>query len=115
MSEDDGSWVVGEVTVYDSSCQFRLFWWQDFLELTELTDDAKNSHRAYAAWKKLLEDHVRPKSKLDYHILRNAVGYFFRNPNPYVHKDVVKQILASYKPESAHLDKAALIAKAEKL
>jgi len=115
MSQEDGVWVVGEVSVYDSSSQFRRFWWKDFLELTELTDDAKNSHRAYAAWKKLLEDNVRPKSKLDYHILRNAVGYFFRSPNPYVHKDVVKQILGAYQPESTDVDKAALIAKAEKL
>ena len=26
MSQDDGVWVVGEVSVYDSSSQFRRFW-----------------------------------------------------------------------------------------
>lgn len=115
MSLEDGEWAVGEVTVYDSSSGFRRFWWRDFLELTELTDDAKNSHRAFAAWKDLLEKHVRPKSKTDYHFLRNDVGLFFRSPNPYVHKDVVKQILGAYKPENSQLDMASLIAKAEKL
>ena len=115
MSREDGVWVVGEVSVYDSSSEFRRFWWKDFLELTELTDDAKNSHRAHAAWKKLLEDQVRPKSKMDYHILRNSVGYFFRSPNHYVHKEVVKQLLGSYKPENAELDMPSLVEKAEKL
>ncbi len=115
LSQEDDKWLVGEVSIYDSSSQFRRFWWKDFLELTELTDDAKNSQRAYSAWKKLLEDHVKPKSKLDYHILRNTIGYFFRSPNHYVHKEAVQQLLGNYKPESAVLDKASLIAKAEKL
>ena len=115
MSLEDGEWAVGEVTVYDSSAGFRRFWWRDFLELTELTDNAKNSQRAFAAWKDLLEKHVRPASKADYHLLRNDIALFFRSPNPYVHKDVVKRVLGSYKPESAQLDMASLIVKAEKL
>ncbi len=115
LSQEDGEWTVGEVSVYDSSSDFRQFWWREFLELTELTNNAKNSHRAHLAWKELLEKHVRPHSKADYNILRNDIGYFFRSPNPYVHKDVVKQILGAYKPENVELDMAALTAKAEKL
>src|SRR5207249_2362537 len=40
---------------------------------------------------------------------------YFRNPQAYVHKEAVKSLLRSYKPEDAKLDMAPLIAKAEKL
>jgi hypothetical protein len=115
LSKEDGAWTIGEVSIYDSSSEFRRFWWHDFLELTELTDDAKNSHRALAAWKELLEKQVKPVSKVDYHILRNNVGFFFRSPHAYNHKKFVKQILGAYQPESKELDVAALKTKAEKL
>src|SRR6185503_13621739 len=38
LSQEDGEWTIGEISIYDSSSEFRRFWWHDFLELTELTD-----------------------------------------------------------------------------
>jgi hypothetical protein len=111
----DGKWEVGEVSIYDSNSTVSRFWWDDFLELTELTNDARNSQRAYAAWKSMLEVVVKPKSKLDYHILQNMVGYYFRSPNNYIHKDAVASLLGSYKPEDPSLNVVALRDRAEKL
>jgi hypothetical protein len=115
LTKTKKGWEIGEVTLYDSTAPISRFWWHDFLELLELTTDAKNSHTAHAAWKHLLETSVKPKSKADYHILRNMVGYHFRNPQPYVHKDVVDSMLRKYKPEDPNLDMEPIIAKAQKL
>jgi hypothetical protein len=115
LTKTADGWEIGELSIYDSNSPISRFWWHDFLELLEVTDDARNSHRAHAAWKNLLETTVRPKSMVDYYILRNMVGYYFRNPQAYVHKEAVKSLLRSYKPEDTTLEMSSIIAKAEKL
>ena len=104
LSSFDGAWNADEVSIYDSNAQISRFWWQDFLELAELTDDARNSQRAFTAWKRLFESDVKPVSKLDYQILCNDVGVMFRRSTSYDHKDAVKQILGTYVPQNPNLD-----------
>jgi hypothetical protein len=115
MTKTDGQWAIGEVSIYDSNSVISRFWWHDFLELVEMTDDASNSQRAYAAWRDFIEKEIRPTSKADSHILRNAVGCYFRNKQPYVHGNAVAAILSSYTPENPNLNMPSLAGKAQKL
>ena len=115
MVKKDDAWTVEDVTIYDSNSTISRFWWHGFLELTETTNDASNSKRAYAAWREFIDKEVRPISKQDSHILRNAIGMYFRNKQPYVHADAVTAVLANYTPEHADLEMNTLSEKALKL
>ncbi|MEO5917912.1 MAG: hypothetical protein ABIS50_27005 [Luteolibacter sp.] len=100
----DQEWEFTEISIYDNNSSLSTFWWSDFLELVELTNDSSNSQRAYAAWKRMLEQRVKHVSESDYHILRNALGFHFKNTKSYVHKDLVDTLLGSYSASSPNLD-----------
>ncbi len=115
LTEENGVWEIGAVSLYDSNSVISKFWWHDFLELAELTDDDSNSKRAYAAWKDFIDKTIRPTSKADALIAKNSIGGIFKSKQPYVHSDVVDAVLTNYVPENPALDMKAIAAKAQKL
>lgn len=104
MDSAGKAWEFGAISIYDNNSTIAAFWWRDFLELTELTTDATNSQRAYDAWQKLLKQHVKPTSPADYHNLRSAVAFRFRNDPAYDHEKFVQALLDNYQASNSDLD-----------
>lgn len=109
---DSGNPVFSEILVFDSNTRIAQFWWRNFLELGELTNDGTNSQRAYAEWKRFLEQNVKKKSEADFISLRNALAFHFRTSPTYSHKEVCDMLLKNYPPASSDIDIKDLHAKA---
>lgn len=112
MDCDGDQPAFSEILIFDSNSRIAQFWWRDFLELAELTNDGTNSQRAYGEWKKFLDHNVKKQSEADYIALRNALAFHFRSSPTYVHKDVCDMLLKNFHASSPQLDVKDLHAKA---
>lgn len=92
------------ISIYDSNAQIARYWWDDFLELEELTSDENNTKRAFKEVEKLLRRKVSKKYKADYTILRNNAVGFFKTRDSFNVDEFVSYVIGDYKPEDPELD-----------
>jgi hypothetical protein len=115
LEEENGEWIFDDISVYDSNSTIAKFWWSDFLELSEQTNDQANSKRAYDAWMTLLTKRLKQKYPADFLFLKSGIQFQFQTRPEYDHEAVVSSTLDHYQPANPSLDVAKLAAAARAL
>lgn len=95
---------LGDINIYDSNASIARYWWDDFLELDELTSDENNTKKAFNEVDKLLRRKVGTKHKADYTILRNNSVGFFKTKDSFNVDDFLDYVIGDYEPEDQELD-----------
>ncbi|KAA0560736.1 hypothetical protein F0342_21480 [Bacillus sp. CH30_1T] len=92
-----------EIVVTDTNPKISTFWAQDFLELTEISDDDKNTKDSFNQIEKVLLRNVNSVSKTDYTELRNSLVGYYRNNLSFNFENMVQHVIGDYEPESEKL------------
>lgn len=94
---------LGEVDVYDSNKTLSKYWWDTFLELTELRTDAFNTKEA-CQWtiKKITQ--IKRLSLDDYKSLRNATIVAFKQDGSMDYLDFIKNTIESYQSDKQEVN-----------
>ena len=104
-----------KILTYDASSKKAAYWWKNFLELSEVRDDIKNTKTAYDAIKKDIIEPLRRKHKQDYLCLRNATIAYFRAESDFDINHYKDVIVGNYKPFDNFLNIEDIKTKIEKL
>jgi hypothetical protein len=100
VAEDE----LGDINIFDSNITIARYWWDDFLELEELTSDENNTKKAFNEVEKLLRRKVGRKYKADYTILRNNAVGFFKTRDSFNVDDFLSYVIGDYEPENPELN-----------
>lgn len=91
------------------------YWWKDFLELEEVTNDENNTKRAFHSVEHMLATRLKRKYPSDYTYLRNNLIGYFRTQKRFSFVDLQRNVFGSYKPDDSSLDITKLVAEIAKL
>jgi hypothetical protein len=87
--------IPSEIFVYDTNSAPASYWWNDFLELKQVRDDAYNTRLASTEVLKVVNG-LKSKSLSDYTILRNSVISAFKQNATMKYDDFVENIFGRY-------------------
>lgn len=115
VSYFDYKFEYTKILTYDANSKKAAYWWKNFLELSEVRDDIKNTKTAYDAIKKDIIEPLRRKHKQDYLCLRNATIAYFRAESDFDINHYKDVIVGNYKPFDNFLNIEDIKTKIEKL
>jgi hypothetical protein len=108
-------YLLEEIIVSDTKAKISSFWYEDFLDLKELTSDESNTSKAFTAIENVLSTYVKKKSSKDFTDLRNnLVGYFQTKPS-FKFEDMVEYVIGEYTPDNQEISISTLKEKINKL
>jgi hypothetical protein len=94
--------IPKEVFIYDTNYKPSLYWWNDFLELKEVRNDAHNTREASSEVIKVI-NRIKKDHPADYTILRNAVISSFKQTKEFRYSDFLQNNFLDYEPEDKSL------------
>jgi hypothetical protein len=94
---------IESVVVYDTNTTMAKYWWQSFLELTEVYTDKHNTTTAFNAMDKEVFTKMKKKHPQDYMHLRNSMVRYFRANEDFDMKDFLDNAIGDYKPYDQEL------------
>jgi hypothetical protein len=112
LSEKHG---IQTVHVGDTNSTIAVYWWKDFLELTEKRTDSSNTKTAFAVFDTFLGKTLRKDYPRDYPILFNEVLRRFRRNQPFKARQFLNEVFDNYRPSHNNLDVPDLKRKAASL
>ncbi len=74
------------------------YWWNDFLELTPLTNDETNTQTAFRAVDSTINRVIRDMAPYDHTILRNTFVSYFKNRDHLDYDQMVHDIMDNFTP-----------------
>lgn len=89
----------GNVDVYDSQHKIALYWWQEFIELTELRSDAFNTEKACEETIKKLR-YLKRISEHEFLVLRSATISAFKQEGTMDYYQFVDDTFTNYSADS---------------
>jgi len=104
-----------QVHVYDTNSTFTVYWWREFLELSEIYTDEYNSKEVFHAIEVNILNPVKKKHKADYISLWNATVHYFRVKEEFTLDNFLTDIITDFKPFDNDLDVKHLAQKTRKL
>lgn len=110
-----GTYSFGEMVSFDVNSKQSKYWYDEFLDLKALHDNAENTERAFNYLKSKILKQVWRKSKSDYLVLWNSTVAYMRSEGEFSMEHYADNILAVYKPEENSLDMNELANKAKTL
>lgn len=75
------------------------YWWDNFLELNQMSDDEKNTKKAFDNIDKVLATNIKPISPSDYFTLRNSLVGHFRSREFFDYEEMMNEVFNEYEPE----------------
>lgn len=81
------------------------YWWNDFLELVAVTNDERNTERAFKAVDVALNRMVKDMAPFDHTIIRNAFVSYFKNHEHLDYDQMVHDIMDDYVPTDLEQEK----------
>lgn len=115
VSYFDYKFEYTKILTYDANSKKAAYWWKNFLELSEVRDDIKNTKTAYDAIKKDIIEPLRRKHKQDYLYLRNATIAYFRTDGDFDINHYKDVIIGNYQPFDNSLNIENIKIKIERL
>lgn len=94
---------IDSVIVYDTNATMSKYWWQGFLELTEVYTDKHNTVTAFNALDKEVFTKMKKKHPQDYMNLRNSMVRYFRANEAFDMEDFLTNAIGDYKPYDPEL------------
>lgn len=92
------------ITLSDSNANISTFWFDEFLELKPVSDNEKNTKRAFMAIEGFINRQVTRISKADGTELRNNLIGYLRTNDAFSITDAKEHIFGEYKPHNAEID-----------
>jgi hypothetical protein len=89
---------IVEIIVTDSNPKLSTYWYKDFLELTELNSDEKNTNIAFKSIEYVISK-IKKHSPSDHTILRNTIIGYFKSHETFNFEELIKT-LQGYDPEN---------------
>lgn len=74
------------------------YWWHDFLELTELQSDEKNTKTAFKAIENTLNRTLKKDAPYDHMVIRNAIYLYFSSVEQFDFSEMVDKTVKQYTP-----------------
>lgn len=106
---------IQEVQIGDTNSTISVYWWKDFLELTELRTDSLNTKTAFAVFDTFLGKALKKDYPRDYPNLFNEVLRKFKRNQSFKFSKFLDDIFDNYRPFHSNLDVPALKARAKDL
>ncbi|WP_148630412.1 hypothetical protein [Bacillus sp. E214] len=101
---EDDEYRLLDIVVTDTKSKISVYWYDDFLELKELTCDESNTLGAFTAIENVLSRYVKRKSKKDYTDLRNLLVGYFQTKKSFRLDEMVEYVVGDYVPESENVN-----------
>ncbi|MGO9018138.1 MAG: hypothetical protein ACLQVJ_07270 [Syntrophobacteraceae bacterium] len=95
---------IQRVLVYDSNASISTYWWQHFLELTEINTDEYNTKISFNAIDGVLTKTVKKEHPSDYTFLRNNIISYYRTQPAFSIDGLVEHAIGEYEPEDPTLN-----------
>ncbi|RYG22032.1 MAG: hypothetical protein EOO07_01030 [Chitinophagaceae bacterium] len=105
---------ITKVLVYDTNSTFSVYWWREFLELSEIYNDDYNTEKVFAAIEGNVLNPIKQKHKADFISLWNASVHYFRVKPEFSVEGFLEDIITTYVPYDNKLDVGELAKKVEK-
>ena len=102
---------IKNVFVYDTNPSMAKYWWQDYLELSEIYTPAYNTERSIDIILKKGIEPLKDNHGEDYQVLRNSLVGYFRNQEEFDINQYIENELRNYTPIDPNLPKDRLIEK----
>ena len=101
----------GDIFLSDTNANISKYWYDDFLELEEVTTDEMNTQKTYGIVMKEIKNKLEKTSPSDYTFCRNACIIFFKTKETFDLNDAVNDIFLSYDFENKEIKKEDIIEK----
>ena len=108
INEDE---EFGDIFLSDTNANISKYWYDDFLELEEMTTDEMNTQKTYEIVMKEIKNKLEKTSPSDYTFCRNACIIFFKTKETFDLNDAVNDIFLSYNFENKEIKKEDIIEK----
>ena len=108
INEDE---EFGDIFLSDTNANISKYWYDDFLELEEMTTDEMNTQKTYEIIMKEIKNKLEKISPSDYTFCRNACIIFFKTKETFDLNDAVNDIFLSYNFEDEAIKKEEIIEK----
>ena len=108
INEDE---EFGDIFLSDTNANISKYWYDDFLELEEMTTDEMNTQKTYGIIMKEIKNKLEKTFPSDYTFCRNACITFFKTKETFDLNDAVNDIFLSYNFENNEIKKEDIIEK----
>lgn len=110
-----GTYGIGDMVTYDVNAKQTKYWYDEFLDLEAIRDDAENTEKTFNYLKSKILDPIRKLSKNDYLVLWNRTVGYMRSEGEFSMNDYADNVLAVYHPIGTGLDMSEWSRKAKEL
>jgi hypothetical protein len=94
--DDDG--MINNVYVYDTSSAMSVYWWRDYLELSELFTDNYNTMKSLDILERKVFNKIKSEYPADHTYLRNSTLGYFRTRNEFFLDEYIQDVFGDYVP-----------------
>ena len=108
INEDE---EFGDIFLSDTNANISKYWYDDFLELEEMTTDEMNTQKTYGIVMREIKNKLEKISPSDYTFCRNACITFFKTKGTFDLNDAINDIFLSYNFEDEAIKKEEIIEK----
>ena len=108
INEDE---EFGDIFLSDTNANMSKYWYDDFLELEEMTTDEMNTQKTYGIVMREIKNKLEKISPSDYTFCRNACITFFKTKGTFDLNDAINDIFLSYNFEDEAIKKEEIIEK----
>jgi len=98
ICEVDENKTITKVAIYDTNSTYSVYWWREFLELTETHSDDYNTKKAFDVIEANILTPIKKISKPDYITLWNTTVHYFRCKTEFSMDDFVENTINGYQP-----------------
>ncbi|ARK25966.1 hypothetical protein SporoP37_15665 [Sporosarcina sp. P37] len=98
LLEDDELHI--DITVTDTNSTISKYWTTDFLEVTEVVGDAKNTLNSFTEIEKVISKSLKTKSPADYTELRNNLVGYFKTQSSFQLENMIEYVFGDYQIEN---------------
>lgn len=100
--DEQGSIDISDARVFSDNG--AKYWTDRFLELDPITQDDKNTRKAFEQIDKALAANIKPISPKDFWLLRNGLISYFKNQDFFDYDNMMENLFNNYKPEQIEQD-----------
>lgn len=91
------------VLVFDTNQVMAKYWWHDYLELSPVRTNSKNTELAFQSLERRIFAPLKKKHPADYMNLRNSTVHYFRSNEDFSIDDYLEKIIEPYPPVDEEL------------
>jgi hypothetical protein len=114
--ELDSNDAINNIYVYDTNTSnMSVYWWRDFLELSEVYTDGHNTQQALDLLDRKIFNQMKKDYPADHTYLRNSSINYFRTKSNFAIDDYISDIFENYTPTHSQFPREKYIEKINKL